>query len=192
MQCLDQERADWLRKRRHYIQSTSNFASTIVIVAKKKDPSTPVIYRMVLDFRKINEQITYWSYPLMWIDRILSECHGTKLFFTLDVRFSYYNITVAKCSHKCTAFTTKYGRYEFLPVPFGVHKTAGYFAIMINETLKGLDICFAYLDRMIYSKKESEHLANPRQVLDHLCNVNIKWKVTKCDLFRSQIHYLGH
>ena len=52
---------------------------------------------MVEDFRKSNEQLKYWDYPLMRIDRF-SKLHGAKLFFTLDVRSSYYNITVDKDS----------------------------------------------------------------------------------------------
>ena len=42
--------------------STLIFASPIIIVPKKKDPTTnEIAYRMVIDFRKINEQLEYWS-----------------------------------------------------------------------------------------------------------------------------------
>ena len=68
-----------------------------------------------------------------------------KLFSTLDVRSDYYNINVAEGSHKYTAFTTEYGKYEFLHVPFGIQIDPRYFTMMINETLNGLDYCSAYL-----------------------------------------------
>ena len=49
---------------------TSNFASPFIIVPKMIDLSThKLTYRMVVDFRKINEQLKYWSCPLMKIDR---------------------------------------------------------------------------------------------------------------------------
>ena len=68
---------------------------------------------MVLDFRKSNEQLEYWSYPSIRMDRIISKLQVAKLFSTLDVRSSYYNTTVAKYSRKYTAFTTEYDTYEF-------------------------------------------------------------------------------
>ena len=49
---------------------------------------------MVVNFRKINEQLEYWSYLLMRTDRIFSKLHRAKLFFTVDVQSAYYNITV--------------------------------------------------------------------------------------------------
>ena len=53
--------------------STSNFTSPVIIVPKKEDPTTcEIMYRMVVDIRKKNEQLEYWSHPLMCIDRIFS------------------------------------------------------------------------------------------------------------------------
>ena len=67
--------------------STSKFASLVIIVPKKKDPTThEITYMMVVDFRKMNEELGYWSYPLMHIDRIFSKLNGSKLYLALDVR----------------------------------------------------------------------------------------------------------
>ena len=64
--------------------STSNFASLVIIVPKKKEPTIhKITYRMVVDFRKMNEQLEYWSYPFMCSNRILSKLNGSKLFFNL-------------------------------------------------------------------------------------------------------------
>ena len=48
---------------------TSNLTCPIIIVPKKKEPTTT--YRMVVDFRQISQKLEYWSYPLMRIDWIL-------------------------------------------------------------------------------------------------------------------------
>ena len=64
---------------------------------------------------------------------------------------------------------------------------------MINETLKGLNFCFAYLySIIIYSKTEWDDLDHIRQVFDWLRTANIKLKISKCNFIKSQIHYLGH
>ena len=93
--------------------------------------------------------------PPMHIDRIFSKLNGFNLFSTLYVRSGYCNITMAEDSRQYTAFTTEYGKYEFLRVLFCIHAAPSYFTLMINETLKGLDFCFAYLDDIIiYLKNE--------------------------------------
>ena len=50
----------------------------------------------------------------MTIDGSFSSLCGAKLFPILDVKSSYYSITVAEDSRKYTAFTAEYGKYKFL------------------------------------------------------------------------------
>ena len=56
---------------------------------------------------------------------------------------------------------------SFLRIPFGIHVAPSYFALMINETLKGIDFCFAYLtDIIIYSETEQQHIDHIGQVFN--------------------------
>ena len=113
------------------------------------------------------------------IDRIFSKLHGTKLFSTFEIQSGYYNITVDENSRKCTAFTTEHRKYEFLCVPFGKNVTPNYFAMNMNEILKGLNICFACLDNIIiYSTTKREQLTDIRQLFDCLHRGKIKLKLT--------------
>ena len=65
--------------------------------------------------------------------------------------------------------------------------------MMINETLKGLDFYFAYLDdSIISSQSEKENLDHLWQIFNHLCKANIKLKLAWHDFFKTQIHNLGH
>ena len=156
------------------------------MVPKRKNPTTKeIFYRMVASFMKINEQLEYWYYHLIRIHRIFSKLHDEKLFCTLDIRSSYYNIMVAKDSRKYTTFTIKYKKYKFLWVPFRTHMTPSYFILMINETLKGLDLCYTYLENIIIlSKTEKEQpLDHSTHIFDNLWKANIKKKLTKCDFF---------
>ena len=102
----------------------------------------------------------------------LSKLHGAKLLSRLDVRSNYCNIILAKDSRKYNAFTTEYYKYEFLHVPFGIHIALSYCAVMISETVKGVDFCFTYLDIIIYSKSEKECFDNLQQVFEHLYKAN--------------------
>ena len=105
---------------------------------------------------------------------MFSKSQRTKVFSILDVRSGYYNITVAKDSRKYTAFNIEYSKYKLLQVPVGIHVAPSYFALMINDTLKGLDFCFAYPDDKIFMKSETDYLDHLQQVFDFLHQANIK------------------
>ena len=63
----------------------------------------------------------------------------------------------------------------------------------MNQVLQGLDFAIAYLDDIvIFSNNELEHLQHLETVFKRLQDVGLKLKESKCDFFRSQIHYLGH
>ena len=63
----------------------------------------------------------------------------------------------------------------------------------MNQVLQGLDFAIAYLDDIIiFSNNELEHLQHLETVFKRLQEAGLKLKESKCDFFRSQIHYLGH
>ena len=57
------------------------------------------------------------------------------------------------------AFTSPFGKYEYLKVPFGLAQALAYFQELMNKVLKDLTFAIAYLDDIfIYSKTAKEHL----------------------------------
>ena len=48
-----------------------------------------------------------------------------------------------------TAFTSPFGKYEYLKVPFGLAQALAYFQELINKVLKDLLFATASLDDMI-------------------------------------------
>ena len=51
----------------------------------------------------------------------------------------------------------------------------------------------AYLDNIIiFSKNEEEHLKHIEIIFKKLKEAGLKLKESKCDFFKSEIHYLGH
>uniref|UniRef100_A0A8C6M7M4 Gypsy retrotransposon integrase-like protein 1 n=1 Tax=Nothobranchius furzeri TaxID=105023 RepID=A0A8C6M7M4_NOTFU len=54
-------------------------------------------------------------------------------------------------------------------------------------------VCLVYLDDIIvFGRDFQEHLARLGTVLEKLRQSNLKVKPSKCDLFSTQVHYLGH
>ena len=118
---------------------------------------------------------------------------GTKVFSTIDLRSRYHHITLGKSSRAKTAFVTPFGKYEFLMVLFGLAQAPAYFQLLMNKVLKGLKFAMTYLDDIIiFSENESQHLEHLETVFSCLREAGLKMKWSKCDFFKSEIHYLGH
>ena len=182
----------------------SKWASPIVIVSKKSAPGEPPKRRLCVDFRKVNQlqqevitagktkgQISIHLLPK--IDEMYAKLKGAKDFSTIDLRSGYHHIALGKSSRAKTAFVMPFGKYEFLMVPFGLAQAPAYFQLLMNKVLKGLKFAMMYLDDIIiFSQDESQHLEHLEIVFSHLREAGLKMKHSKCDFFKSEIHYLGH
>jgi hypothetical protein len=94
-----------------------------------------------------------------------------------------------------TAFTTRYGHYEFTVVPFGLLNAPVVFMCLMNGVFKEyLDkIVIVFLDEILeYSKLEEEHEQHLRMVLQVLREHQLYAKLRKWSFYQRQIHYLGH
>ena len=185
-------------------KSMSKWASPIVIVPKKTAPGEPPKRRLCVDFRKVNElqqevitagktkgQISI--HPLPKIDEMYAKLTGAKVFSTIDLRSGYHHIALGKSSRAKMAFVTPFGKYEFLMVPFGLVQAPAYFQLLMNKVLKGLKFAMTHLDNIIiFSQNELQHLEHLEIVFSHLWEAGLKMKRSKCDFFKSEIHYLGH
>ena len=185
-------------------KSMSKWASPIVVVLKKSAPEEPPKRRLCVDFRKVNElqqevitagktkgQISIHLLPK--IDEMYVKLKGAKVFSTIDLRSGYHHITLDKSSRAKMAFVTPFGKYEFLMVPFRLAQAPAYFQLLMNKVLKGLKFAMTYLDDIIiFSQNKLQHLEHLEIVFSRLREAGLKMKCSKCDFFKSEIHYLGH
>ena len=200
---------DWVKKEIEQLEcvgviekSLSPWASPIFIVPKKSEPGEPPKRRMCMDYHCINVLQTEVDsssrgcmslYPLPKIDKMFAKLHSAKIFMTLDLCSVYYHIGLPDEAKPKTAFVTPHGKWHFNMVPFGLAQALSYFQQLMNQVLQGLDFAIAYLDDIIiFSKNELEHLQHLETVFKRLQDAGLKLKGSKCNFFRSQIHYLGH
>ena len=178
----------------------SKWASPIVIIPKKSAPREPPKRRLCVDFRKVNElqqevitagktkgQISI--HPLPKINEMYAKLKGAKVFSTIDLRSGYHHIALGKSSRAKTTF----GKYKFLMFPFGLAQAPAYFQLLMNKVLKGLKFTMMYLDDIIiFIQDELQYLEHLEIVFSCLQEAGLKMKLSKCDFFKSEIHYLGH
>jgi hypothetical protein len=174
--------------------SESPWNRTLLIVPKKAGPNGKPKWRMVMDFRRLNEKTVGDADPLPDITEILDQLGQAKYFTCLDMEMGYHQIALAPGEGPKTAFSTKQGHWEYLRLPFGLKTAPATFQKTMNSVLFGLTRtrCFVYLDDVVlYARSLVEHDVKLREVLDRLRTHRLKLQPDKCQ-FLQKVSYLGH
>jgi len=77
----------------------------------------------------------------------------------------------------------------------GLANAPGQFQRLMDLILAGLafEACLEYLDDIIcFSRTFVEHLIRLGAIFNRLAQANLKMKACKCELFRPEVHFLGH
>ncbi|KAE9332380.1 hypothetical protein PR003_g14547 [Phytophthora rubi] len=145
--------------------SNSPWASPVLMIRK---PDGGI--RFCIDYRRLNAVTVKDCYPMPLIDDILDVLGDARLFSTMDIASGYWNVPMHENSVAETAFTCKYGLYEWLVMPFGFSNAVPAFE----------------------RKDFPSHLIRVRQDLTRFRQAGFKLKMKKCHWGRSQVAFLGH
>lgn len=175
--------------------SYSPWSSPIWIVPKKKDASGKVKWRLVIDYRKLNEKTVSDKYPLPNITDVLDKLGRSVYFTTLDLASGFHQIEMNPSDIEKTAFTVEGGHYEYVRMPFGLKNAPSTFQRVMDNVLKDLQgkICLVYLDDIIvFSTSLQEHSENLEKVFKKLREANFKIQLDKAEFLHKEVAFLGH
>ena len=182
------EEIDKLLEARVIRNSHSSWSSPIIVVPKGDGGK-----HLVIDYRALNKVTRKFVWPMPKVEDIFSQLNSAKYFSTLDLRAGYHHIRLTTDSIPKTAFTSPFGKYEYVKVPFGLAQAPAYFQELMTGVPKDLPFAMAYLDDIIiYSSTPEEHLEHIRTVFKKLCDAKLSMKLSKCHFFTKEIQYLGH
>jgi hypothetical protein len=111
------------------------------------------------------------KYPLPHIDIIFDQLIGVKVFSKIDLRSGYHQIRIHAKDVPKTAFSIRYGLYEYLVMSFGLMSVTAHFMYLMNSVfMPELDkfVVVFIDDILVYSKSEEEHAEHLRIVLQRL------------------------
>ncbi|CAH2049166.1 unnamed protein product, partial [Iphiclides podalirius] len=143
--------------------SESAWSSPIWVVPKKADASGKQKWRLVVDFRKLNDKTIDDKYPIPNISDVLDKLGRCQYFTTLDLASGFYQVEMLPDDISKTAFSIKHGHFEFLRMPMGLKNSPSTFQRVMDNVLRGLqnEICLVYLDDIIvFSTSLQEHIVN--------------------------------
>lgn len=175
--------------------SKSPYSAPIWVVPKKQDASGLQKWRIVIDYRKLNNITVDDKYPIPLMDEILDKLGRCMYFTTLDLTKGFYQIEVEPRDRHKTAFSTRNGHYEFLRMPFGLKNAPATFQRLMNTVLDELigKDCLVYLDDIVvFSTSLQEHISSLDKVFKKLSEANLKIQLDKCEFLQKQAEFLGH
>ena len=114
---------------------------------------------------------------------------------TLDCMAGFWQIALGDDSKEKTAFSTREGHFHFNVLPFGLKDAGNSFeraAMAALADFVGNTVIVNLDDLIICSKGTEEHFRKLRKVLEKLRAANFTLKLSKCELFRSELSFLGH
>jgi hypothetical protein len=139
-----------------YIHPSSSPWGCSALFVKKKDQSLS----LCVDYRPLNAITIKNKYHLPRINIIFDQLAGAKVFSKVDIHSGYHQIKVHLENIPKTAFSTRYGLYEYLVISFGLTNAPAHFMYLMNSIfMPELDkfIVVFIDDILIYSKNEEEH-----------------------------------
>ena len=151
--------------------------------------------RLCMDYRKLNEQTIKDRGPIPLIADLIVHLSRGKFFTTLDLRGAYHLLRIMLGDEFKTAFTTKFGQFEFLVLPFGLANAPAAFQRFMNSMFcKQIgDYVLVYLDDIIiYSEDLEEHKRQVREVLQILQDNGLRCSPEKCHFYQTSVKYLGY
>jgi ribonuclease HI len=150
---------------------------------------------MVIDYRALNEVTIKNKYPLPRIDDLFDQLKGARVFSKIDLRLGYHQLKIRSEDIPKTAFSTRYGLYEFTVMSFGLTNAPAFFMNLMNK------IFMEYLDQfvvvfiddiLIYSKNEEEHAEHLMLIIEKLRDHQLFAKFSKCEFWLDRVAFLGH
>jgi hypothetical protein len=174
-----------------YIHRSSSPWGCPTLLVKKKDQSL----RLWVDYRPLNAIIVNNKYLFPHIDILFDKLASIEVFYKVDLHSGYHQIKIRPEDVPKTAFSTRYGLYEYLVMSFGLTNAPAYFMYLMNSVfMPELDkfVVVFIDDILIYFESEEEHSWHIRVILQWLRDHQLYAKFSKCAFWLKEVPFLTH
>jgi hypothetical protein len=120
---------------------------------------------------------------------------GAQVFSRIDLHSGYHQIKICDEDIPKTAFSMRYGLYEYLVMSFGLTNAPAHFMYLMNSVFMPELAKFVVVfidDILVYSKSTEEHKEHLRVVLQRLRDHQLYAKFSKCEFWINEMPFLGH
>jgi hypothetical protein len=147
---------------------------------------------LCVDYRPLNAVTIKNKYPLPRIDILFDQLAVAQVFSKIDLCSGYHQIKIRAEDIPKTAFTTRYGLFEYLVMSFGLTNAPPHFIYLMNSVLMlELDkfVVVFIDDILIYSRSMEEHEEHLQIVLQQLRDHQLYAKFSKCEFWIKEVPF---
>ena len=151
--------------------------------------------RWAVDYRRLNTVTKKDAFPLPNIMDNLSRLSGSRVFSALDGAGAFHAVPVRHADREKTAFSSPFGQYQFVKMPFGLANAPATYSQLVTKALCHLlstEVLCYLVDTAIHSADTWGHLWVLRKVLVAFHAAGLQISPEKAQLFQDCIKYLGH
>lgn len=146
-----------------------------------------------MDPTVLNKNILRRHYPMKTVEEIASRVAKSKYFTLLDCKRGFWQIKVSDRSQKYLAFSTPWGRYTCLRLPFGLSSAPEVFSEAMTMLLQGIENTESSMDDILVHAETVDQLnVITKKVIETLVNAGLKLNKEKCIFQQKSIKFLGH
>ena len=173
------------------------WSSPIFLVEKPGSTPHNRRYRVVQDFRELNQQIKDMASPYPRQDDVLELVGSSEasVYSRMDAQSGFYQIPLRKQDRPLTAFTTHDKRYQYRVMPQGLKTSPRGFQNFMEAVIQKLKYkhTLCYIDDIVcYSPSIGQHTKDLRELFQALSDAKLKLKREKCTFFLSKMKFLGY
>ncbi|UYV75138.1 K02A2.6-like [Cordylochernes scorpioides] len=173
-------------------------------VIKRMEEPTPVSshmvvvkqggkYRICIDPSDLNKILLRRHYPLRTIEDIASNIKNSKYFTKLDFLKGFWQLKVAAETQPYMTFSTPWGRYAFLRVPFGIKTAPEIFQNTISKIVENIPGVENSMDDILIHAEDIQTLRERTKiVMTTLQEAGARLNKDKCEFEKTKIKFLGH
>ena len=169
--------------------TNTEWISPVVIVPKKGGK-----WRICVNYKALNAVTRKDRQPLPFIDELLDEVAGHDVCSFFDGYSGYHQVAIHEEDVLKTTFTTPWGTFAYLRMPFGLCNAGGTFQRVQTKIFGPYIGKFirVYLDDFaVYSNRDS-HIENVRAAFERLMEFHCSLSPEKCRIGFEEGALLGH
>lgn len=148
--------------------------------------------RICIDPRELNKVIIKDRYQIPSLEELRPKLANKKYYTLLDLKDGYHQCELDQNSQKYCSFSTPFGTYQFLRLPFGLSSAPEKFQELIYKYFGHIKNVSVYFDDILISattKAEHDEILN--EVIQQARILNIKFNPKKLQLRVTKVKFLG-
>lgn len=170
------------------VDHPQSFVSNLVII-EKSDGNL----RICLDPQDLNKVLIREYHLIPTLEEIVAKLSNKSVFSVLDLSEGFYNIKLTDKSSDLCAFSTPFGCYKFLRLPFGLSVAPEIFQKYSEKTFGDIPGVVIYCDDlMICADNIKEHDKILKCVLERAKENNVRFNKRKFQYKLKEVKYFGH